>query len=205
MIGRKRQDKKGRGLLLALISGLFLPALLFAAEETGTITGTVKATGSAVVYIERVEGNFPPPNEPTLMNQTNKTYVPHLLPVPIGTTVRFKNDDDLLHNILARQNRRTIFNFGIPLKGMTVDKTLDKRREGVVTLLCNVHPEMSAYMLVLQNPLFAVTNEAGEYTIPNVPPGNYVLKVWHERLKPQSQDVQVTAGGITKADFALRR
>lgn len=203
-MGERRQNKKGCGLLLALIAGLFLPALLPAAEETGTLTGTVKAAGSAVVYIERVEGNSSSPNEPVVMNQINKTYIPHLLPVLIGTTVRFKNNDDLLHNILARHKGRTIFNFGMPSKEITVDKTLDKRREGVVTLLCNVHPEMSAYVLVLQNPFFAVTNEAGEYTIPNVPPGNYVLKAWHERLKPQSQEVQVTAGGITKADFALR-
>ena len=77
-------------------------------------------------------------------------------------------------------------------------------KPGVVALLCNVHAEMSAYVVVTETPYFAVTNPAGEFTIPNVPPGAYVLKAWHEACKPKEQKIEVKEGPPARADFDLR-
>lgn len=189
-----------------LASGLLSPAGGLGAEGGGTIIGTVtwgpQRLHNAVVYLEKVEGTFPPPQEAAVMAQRKLTFVPHVLPILVGTTVNFTTHDSELHNIKALQEKRTLFNFGMPPGAEPVPKTF--RQEGVVTLLCNRHPEMSAYIVVLQNPFFALTNEKGEFAIKNVPPGSYTVKAWHEKLKPQGQEVKVTEGGRVRVDFKLR-
>lgn len=193
-------------LALALASGLLSPAGGLKAEGGGTIVGTVtwgpQRLHNVVVYIERVEGTFSTPQEAAVMDQKKRTFVPHVLPILVGTTVNFTNRDGELHNLRAIQEKRTLFNFDMPPGAEPVTKTF--RREGVVTLLCGRHPEMSAYIVVLQNPFVALTNERGEFTIRNIPPGSYTLRTWHEKLKPQSQEVKVTEGGNVRVDFKLR-
>lgn len=200
--------KRGRGIALSLVlvSGLLSPTGDLKAQGEGTIMGTVtwgpERLHKAVVYIEKVEGTLPLPQEPAVMDQKKLTFVPHVLPILVGTTVNFTNLDNELHNVRAVQEKRTIFNVGMPPGVDPVPKTF--RREGVVTLLCSKHQEMSAYIVVLQNPLFALTNEEGKFTIESVPPGSYTVKAWYERLKPQSQEVEVTEGGGVRVDFQLR-
>ncbi|MBI3990497.1 MAG: hypothetical protein HY347_12880, partial [candidate division NC10 bacterium] len=159
--------KRGRRFALSLVLalGLFPLAGGLGAEGGGTIVGTVtwgpQRLYNAVVYLEKVEGTFPPPQEAAVMAQRKLTYVPHVLPILVGTTVNFTTYDKELHNIKALQEKRTIFNFGMPPGAEPVPKTF--RREGVVSLLCSRHQEMSAYIVVLQNPFVALTNEEGEF------------------------------------------
>lgn len=176
------------------------------ANGAGAITGTVKARGvknptDVIVYIEKAEGQFRPPKTPVPIDQIKRTYVPHVMAVLVGTEVEFRNSDKDLHNVHARQGGKKLFNFGIPFQAK-VRKTL--KQEGVVTLLCDVHEEMSAYIVVTQNPFFAKVDEKGNYTIEDVPPGTYTLKTWHEKLKPESRVVKVTEGSKVRADFELR-
>lgn len=201
-----RKDlKKGVALSLVLASGLFFPEDLQAGGG-GTITGTVargpQRLRDVVVYIERAEGRFRPSEGTAILNQQNLTFVPHILPILVGTTIDFLNDDGVLHNLHAFSGRETLFNIAMPK--FLKKKSIAFQREGVVLLLCDIHREMSAYIVVLQNPLFAVTNEQGEFVIKDVPPGSSTLKTWHERLNPQSRQVQLKEGEEVKVDFQLR-
>lgn len=173
----------------------------------GGISGSVKARGvknptDVIVYIEKVEGQFQPAKTPAPIDQIKRVYVPHVLAVLVGTEIEFRNSDKDLHNVHARQGGRKIFNFGIPFQAK-VRKTL--KQQGIVTLLCDVHEEMSAFVVVTQNPFFAKPDEKGNYAIENIPPGTYTLKTWHEKLKPESKEIKVSEGGNVRVDFELRR
>ncbi len=206
-------DKSGpliTWLYVAFVAVLSL--LLFFAipgeAQSGTVTGKVRARGArhngdAVVYIEKIPGKaFPAPGNSAALDQRNLTFLPHVLPVLVGTTVAFLNSDDVRHNVFSVSRARR-FNLGIYPRGVVKHVTFDK--PGVVDLLCNVHSEMSAYVVVVETPYFAVTEKDGDYTIKNVPPGKYVLKTWHERLKPQSKEIQVPTSASVEVNFVLRK
>ena len=172
-------------------------------EQGGTIKGTVESPWvrryKALVYIDHVNGEFPPPKENPHMSQKGMVFQPHILPVLKGSTVDFTNDDTVRHNVFSAPGSATIFNLGI--YGAGVKKTETFNNLGEVDLLCSVHPEMSAFVIVLQNPYYALTDNEGNFEIRDVPPGTYQLKVWHEKLKEASQQVTVAAGKTTTVDF----
>jgi plastocyanin len=202
----KRGGRGGFTLSLVLALGVLSPAGGLEADGGGSLVGTVtwgpQRLNNVVVYIEKVEGTFRPPEEAAVMDQKNLTFVPHVLPILVGTTVDFVNGDGVLHNLHAFLGRETLFNVAMPK--FLKKKSMAFQREGVVLLLCDVHKEMSAYIVVLQNPFFAVTNERGEFVIKDIPPGSYTLRTWHEKLKPQSRQVQPKEGDEIKVDFQLR-
>ncbi len=174
----------------------------------GTITGSVKVTGAtssadAVVYVQQAPGTFQPAAKPVEMDQRKFQFVPHVLPVIVGTTVRFLNSDPTPHNVFSPDNEK--YNLGTWPQGQTKDYTFAKcaRFPCVYTQLCRVHPEMEGYVVVLQNPFFAVTTKEGRYDITNVPPGTYQLAVWHAKGKSQPKAVTVDEGKPAVVDFAL--
>lgn len=181
---------------------------LRASAETGTIRGRVTTAGmkgvrDAVVYIDRVEGKtFDPPAEAAKIDQLKKEYVPHVLPIIKGSRVTFINSDALLHNVHVYQGRRSLFNLAMPPGGKPLTKTFQE--VGEVSVLCNVHPEMSAYILVLETPYAAVTGEDGRYAIADIPPGTYTLKTWHETLQPVSQTVSLQGEQPATVDLELK-
>jgi plastocyanin len=184
-----------------------LMAIPVSAGETGSITGTawvrgVKNPQDVVIYIEKVEGQFQPPKAPIVMDQIKRIYVPHVVGALVGSTIEYHNSDKDLHNIHAIQRRRKIFNFGI-LTDRRVRKKL--KRVGLVTLLCDVHPEMSAFIMVTQNPFFTKPDDQRNFRIENVPPGTYTLVAWHEKRKSQKKEIKVPKGGEVKVNFELRR
>jgi plastocyanin len=193
--------------ILAVLLIIFLPAYTVTA---GGITGTVKAKGAknggdAVIYVEKVPGKtFPAPKDHLRMDQKNMTFIPHVLPVLAGTTVDFLNSDDVLHNVFSPDKCAEKFNLGSWPKGQTKSYTF-KDAGCTVTLLCNVHPEMEGYVVVLDNPYFAVSTKDGNYVIKDVPPGKYTLKIWHERLKGQDVVVDVPEKQNVTADFDIHR
>lgn len=176
----------------------------------GGISGTVKAkgakdSGNAVVYIDKIAGKtFPAPKEHARMDQKNLMFSPHVLPVLVGTTVDFMNSDDVLHNVFSPDKCAEKFNLGSWPKGQIKSYTF-KEPGCSATLLCNVHPEMEGYVLVLETPYYAVTAKDGSYTIKDVPPGKYTVKIWHEKLKGQETQIDVPASGSAKADFEIHR
>jgi plastocyanin len=197
--------------------GLFLVAVLFifsmafvvqmpqakAGEQGGTIEGTVDSPYvsrfPALVYIDHVNGTFPPPKENPHMSQKGMVFRPHILPVLKGSSVDFTNDDTVAHNVFSPPGSATPFNLGIYDAG--VKKTETFNHLGEVPLLCSVHPEMSAFVIVLQNPYYALTGNAGAFEIKNVPAGTYQLKVWDEKIKGAPQQVTVAAGKTSTVEF----
>lgn len=207
MNSQARPDRSPRLYrLMAVMGGLLL--VFPVGTRGGTIQGKVIArgmrhNGDAVVYIDKIPNKtFPVPREPVILDQVNLTFVPHVLPVLVGTTVAFPNSDEVRHNVFSPSPAKR-FNLGTYSKGVTRPVTFDK--PGEVVLLCNVHAEMSAYVIVVETPYSAVTAKDGSYTIKGVPPGKYVLRTWHEKLKPQSQEVEVSGDAVVRADFELRK
>ena len=178
-------------------------------ENGGTITGNVKCKRirypeNVVVFIEEVDGNdYPAPEEHGIIDQFNLTFVPHVLAVQKGTTIDFPNSDAVRHNVFSPPDCCKQFNLGTYDVGVVKQVTFDKSCD--VPLLCNVHAEMSAFVVVLDNPYFAVTLRDGTFKIDNIPPGEYTLKAWHEKFKTVTQEVRVEAGKTTDVGFMLKK
>lgn len=176
----------------------------------GNITGKVKAigarnSGDAVIYIDKIEGKtFPPPKTHAEIDQKNLMFHPHVLPVLAGTTVNFLNSDDVLHNVFSPDKCADKFNLGTWPKGHIRSYTF-KQSDCQAVILCNVHPEMEAYVVVLETPYYAVSAKDGSYEIKDVPPGKYALRIWHEKLKGKPVAVEVTEKGKVAVDFTIKR
>lgn len=190
------------------ISALIITACVVSATA-GSISGKVAAHGvkspeNAVVYIDKIPGkNFNPPQQHPIMNQLKLQFLPHVLPVVAGTTVDFLNSDDVLHNVYSPDACADKFNLGSWPKGKT--RSYQFRKAGCEpVLLCNVHPEMEGFVLVLDTPYFAVVSKDGSYSIKDVPPGTYQLKIWHEKLKGAAQSVTVGAGDAS-VNFTIQK
>lgn len=128
-------------------------------------------------------------------------FVPHVLASSVGQFVVFKNSDPILHTAHALFTRgQPQFNIGL-YPGKVSRKPLVT--PGVVKIVCEVHPWMTAYIVVSDHPYYAVTDVYGDYLISDIPAGSYRLKVWHETLGTQEKSVEVKAGGSQTVDFVL--
>lgn len=127
-------------------------------------------------------------------------FVPHAQAASVGQWLELKNTDSILHNDDAHLGARTLFNVGL-WPGRHLRKPM--AYAGVVRINCDVHPWMNAYVVVTEHPYHAVTDLYGAYEIDGVPPGDYKLRVWHERLGTLEKQVRVQAGKTAQADFAF--
>lgn len=178
------------------------------AASAGSISGKVSGvSGESVVYVDTIAGKtFPAPAEHPVVDQKGLLFQPHILAVLAGTTVEFLNSDKVAHNVFwpsLMQGAKKL-----PGKNLGTWPQGEKRpfkfdTPGVAALLCNVHPEMSGYIVVSPTPYYATTDKSGDYKIENVPDGQYNVVAWHEGAKNQSKAVAVT--GDTKADFTLTK
>ena len=192
-----------KGVLVVLaVLGMTLAA------SAGSISGKVSGvSGESVVWIDTIQGKtFPAPAEHPVMDQKGLLFQPHIMVVEAGTTVDFPNSDKVAHNVfwpsLIQGGKK------LPGKNLGTWPQGEKRsfkfdQPGVASLLCNVHPEMSGYVVVAPPPYFALTDKNGEFKIANVPDGPYNVVAWHEGAKNQSKAVMVS--GDTKADFTLSK
>lgn len=183
----------------------------------GTVTltrerGALKADRSGVVvYLELptdddelAEGlddgaeATPPPVH--TIRQVNKTFLPAVSAVLRGTEVQFPNDDMIFHNVFSLSKSKR-FDLGLYKSGTSKSVTLP--RAGVIDVYCNIHPEMAAKILVLDNPYFAVSGPDGAFRIEGVPPGTYPYVAWQPRGEPVRGEVTVVAGGEARLDPQL--
>jgi plastocyanin len=190
-------------LLLALV--LTLPGAGLAAEETGTVRGTVtvtkqKTNAHAVVSIEAPGLAFTPPAEPVQIDQKGFRFIPHITLAVPGTTIRFLNNDPEPHNVYSPEGR---YNLGTWPTGETRDHVFDK--PGIFTQLCNIHPDMLAYVVVLETPYSAVTDADGKFEVKGVPPGKYLLWAWHEKKDGLEQEITVEAGQVLDLDLVIEK
>jgi plastocyanin len=187
----------------------FLFAAILASSLTvtaigGSIEGKI-SPGTSVVYVDTIPGKtFPAPSQQAVINQKGLAFSPHILVVQKGTTVQFENDDSVQHNVFwpsVGGNKKDAHNLGTWPTGERRPFKFDQA--GVVPLLCNVHAEMSGFIVVSPTPYFTQTDEAGNYKIDSVPDGKYTVTAWHEGSKPESKTVDVA--GAAKADFTLSK
>ncbi|MFC1822335.1 methylamine utilization protein [Thermodesulfobacteriota bacterium] len=205
-------------LYVTLLILMFFPGIIFA----GNINGTIKAKGlrspaNILVYLTKA------PQTPVdlsgakfVMDQSNLTFLPHILPILVGTTVQFPNNDKVSHNVFSL-SRAKKFNLGSYQSGESKTVLFDK--PGIIELRCDVHAEMLAYILVMKNPYWAITDEGGKFQIPDqayqknhgikgvkeLPPGKYYLKTWHEKLKTSKKAVIVPEKGDVSVPLNLGR
>ena len=179
---------------------------LVVSARAGTVTGKVSApAGKSVVYVEAIPGKAPAPAaKPAVMDQHGLQFQPHILVVPVGSTVDFLNSDKVAHNVFwpsITGNKKLGHNMGTWPTGEKRPFKFDN--SGVVTLLCNVHPEMAGYIIVTPTQYFAETDASGNYKIEDLPDGQYTITAWHEGTKPQSKQIALSGQGQT--DFALSK
>jgi len=193
-----------------VMSGLavFLVAIPgFAGDIKGKVSVQgLKSAANIAVYVEAVpEKKFEAPSQHVVVDQKKMEFIPRVVVVLQGTTVDFTNSDPVGHNVYwpsISGNKKLTHNLGTWPKGEK--KSFQFNDLGVASLLCNVHPEMSGYVVVVATPYFAVTDNDGNYEIKNVPAGKYTLKTWSEDGKPTTQSVDVSGSGAT-ADLTVKK
>jgi plastocyanin len=159
----------------------------------------IKSAENIAVYVDAIaDKKFEAPKEHAVIDQRKMTFIPHVTVVQQGTTVDFLNSDPVGHNVYwpsISGNKKLSHNMGTWPKGEK--KPFQFNDLGVASLLCNVHPEMSGYAVVVPTPYFAVTDKDGNFEIKNVPAGKYTLKTWSEDGKPSTQAVDVSGATAT--------
>lgn len=158
------------------------------------IEGPVAGGTNVAAKTERVE------TARSKVTQDKAQFDPHVLPIQAGTTVEWPNNDRIYHNVFSFSDAKQ-FDLGLYKSGDSRSVTFDK--PGRVDVFCSIHSTMNCIVLVLENPYFAKADGKGRYTIPNVPPGRYKLKSWHERLPMQDKEIIVPEQGDVRVDFTM--
>ncbi|MGD8863620.1 MAG: plastocyanin/azurin family copper-binding protein [Myxococcales bacterium] len=172
-------------------------------EATGSVAGNVSATpqrylAETVIYLDGVPGR---PAPKTLeMDQKSMQFVPHVLAVAVGDTVRFWNHDTVAHNVFSPEGD---YNLGVWPPGEYREHVFKK--QGAFTQLCSLHPEMLAYVFVAPSRHAVVVDSSGHFTLTDVPAGKYQLLIWNSHLHAPQQTVVVKAAEATQASFTLHR
>jgi plastocyanin len=181
-----------------------LGVALAGASRANEIKGKVSVQGiksaeNIAVYVDVVaDKKFDATKDHVVIDQRKMAFIPHLVAVQQGTTVEFLNSDPVGHNVYwpsISGNKKLAHNLGTWPKGEK--KPFQFNDLGTASLLCNVHPEMSGYVVVVPTPYFAVTDKEGNFEIKNVPAGKYTLKTWSEDGKPTTQAVDLSGATAT--------
>ena len=209
MMNQTEQGPRGRSICgrvvwVGICVGIGVASLASAAPSgsvRGTVTGKgLKTSVDMVISLEAPGLALAPPAQPVRIDQKGFRFIPHVLAVVAGTTIRFLNNDPEPHNVYSPEGR---YNLGTWPTGETRDHAFP--RAGVYSQLCNVHPDMLAYVVVLDTPYFAVTDATGQFAITAVPPGRYRLVVWSEKLDGLEQDANVEGGKALRLDLLVER
>jgi hypothetical protein len=166
------------------------------------VIGSEGGLKNVVVFIEtgpsQAAGDSQKEN---ILNNTGCRYSPRILAMQRGEKLKVKNSDPKLHIPHSYLRDRTVFNLSLPFKGTTIDATSRIRQAGVLKVVCDTHAWMLAYIHVFDHAYFAVSDDQGLFTIPNLPAGTYILKAWHEDGGIKSQEITVPENGDVQAVF----
>ncbi|MGB9464901.1 MAG: plastocyanin/azurin family copper-binding protein, partial [Candidatus Acidiferrum sp.] len=188
------------GIVAKVVVAASITLTLVGAAGANEIKGKVsvqgiKSAASIAVYVDAIpDKKFEAPKEHVIIDQRKMSFNPHVVAVQQGTTVDFLNSDPVGHNVYwpsISGNKKLAHNLGTWPQGEK--KPFQFSDLGVASLLCNVHPEMSGYVVIVPTPYFAVTDKDGNFEIKDIPAGKYTLKTWSEEGKPTSQAVEVSA------------
>jgi plastocyanin len=186
--------------LMLLAATLARPAL----GDGGTVTGKVEATPAkyleeTVVYLKGPKGAAKP--QTRIMDQKAMAFVPHVLAVTVGDTVKFQNHDGVVHNVYSPDNE----GFNLGSFKHDEERSYLFAQEGSYSQLCSMHPEMLAYVFVAPTAYSAVVDKKGNFTIANVPPGTWQVAVWNSRLKGADKSATVAAGQTVTVNLSVKR
>jgi plastocyanin len=146
---------------------------------------------NVVVYIESMPKKYAALKKVRAMAQRDKSFVPSVIAITKGSSVDFPNEDKFFHNVFSLSEGNT-FDLGLYRAGESKSVTFE--RTGVVDVYCNIHPQMWAQILVLENPFFTTSNRDGSFELPKVPPGQYSVAAWIQGGSPVRQQVKVEPG-----------
>ncbi|MBS1819996.1 MAG: hypothetical protein JSU08_18840 [Acidobacteria bacterium] len=155
---------------------------------------------SVIVYLKDVTFQGTLSATPASIRQEQESFSPRVVAVTRGSTVDFPNFDPYFHNVFSL-SRTATFDLGRYPSGQTRTRRFD--RPGLVKVYCHIHSQMSATILVLDHPYFTTPGDDGSFTLAGVPPGEYTLVGWHERVGEQLSPVTVRAGSTTAAAISL--
>lgn len=176
-----------------------------ASAEAGEITGKIQIPGRSnlenlIVYVEGVTGGFSPPKKQPEMNHIDLRFAPGTLAVLKGTTVSFPNADTVFHSAFSISKSNP---FELGIYGPGREKAWTFANPGLVEIFCHIHSHMFGYLLVLDNPFFAMTSKDGSFTIQDVPDGAYTLKAWVSPSASQAQPITIKGGESKRVNFAF--
>jgi plastocyanin len=201
---------RAKGLLAIAASALAAAVSLAvpAPAAAGTVQGKVavlekdgrqaRDLADAVVWVEGPKARVRASS--ATVNMKSKAFVPRVTVVAVGGSVEFPNQDSIFHNVfsVSGENRFDLQLYKKPKSGSKVFE-----HPGIVRIYCNIHPQMSGFVLVRDNPYWARVGPDGSFSIEGVPAGSWVLKAWHERSGESAQNLQVPETGATTAFFQL--
>ena len=157
---------------------------------------------NVVVFIESAPSGKPADlQKENFLYNDGCRYAPRVMTFQKGEKLRVKSNDPKLHIPHSYLGERTVFNLSLPFKNTIIDATSKIRQAGMMKVVCDTHAWMLGYIHVFDHPFFAITNEQGAFTIPDLPPGNYVLKAWHEDGGIRSQEITVPDTGEVRISF----
>ena len=172
------------------------------------IIGSDGALKNAVVMLKEIaEGKDFESKDELVVTNKGCQFVPHVMVAPEGAMMTVRNDDPLLHNshffLVAGDSKRNVINLALPKEGLEISKPKILRKAGLLSLECDAHDFMQAWVWVLEHPYAVVTDSDGGFELSNVPAGSYKLTVWHESLGEKTVDVTVQAGKATATDLSF--
>lgn len=201
-VSHARDTRWARHTALALV-GMIALALSLSVTQPAIGSGETEVVGSvsaasrgfpSVVILEAASpAQVPIPSEAATINQVGKSFAPGVVVVRVGQVVEFKNGESLLHNVhmISLDSGDTLFNIAMPVIGMVHRFTPEE--PGVYAILCDVHPEMEAYVIATNSPYFTVAAADGAFEMPEVPDGSYKMRVWNvKESRSYERDVQVS-------------
>lgn len=170
-------------------------------SETLVVSAS-KGIKNVVVTLEGIAEGKKFSSKTATLDQRNCVYAPHVLVVPVGGQLNLMNGDGVMHNVHAYSLKNTPFNESIPATKKSA-KTLSYSE--VVKMGCDVHKWMGAWVVVVENPYYAITDESGGFKIDEIPAGKYTLRAWHETLGKVEQEVTIAAGQTATVDFQMSK
>jgi plastocyanin len=205
-----------RGFGWIVLATLFLGAEAYGADAPakggivkGTITVAGKPTADVAVSVEGIPAEVAKAHmsaaksQKAVLDQRELKFVPYVLPVLVGTTVDFPNNDKSWHNAYSKSDVKK-FDLGLYSPGKTRSVSFDK--PGLVRILCNVHPNMEAFIVVKEHPYFTVPDSRGNYRLDGVPLGKFRLQVWHPQLGTTETGVAIVRDGeVVDINFDLKK
>ena len=202
------------GIGLVITASFFLTGLVAADDEGPKIYGTITILdrdgnpksdqSGAVVFLDDLENPLeenPAPPEKVSIHQAGKRFLPKVLPIVAGTTVDFPNDDTVFHNVFSLSKAKP---FDLGLYPQETNKSVTFEKTGLVKIYCNIHPQMVAYILVLANRHFTVTDPNGRFVLADVPPGAATVRTWYPQAKENPQyQIRITPEGVRDINMTI--